>query len=92
MRDKISTLGPVSEAIAKLAKERAERVKQPPQYLIEAYVGYYGDDMLNVSKETVLPLIKAHSPKERLAVYLTWNGILGFTDEIYSIATEGTHS
>lgn len=38
--------------------------------------------------EWIARKIKSHSPKERLEVYLTWNGIIGYTNRIWSI-TQG---
>jgi hypothetical protein len=68
-----------------------------PNYLIEAYEGYYEDEM---AADLTAPMeepsdvrawvenkIKEHSTKERLAVYLEWNGILGYTGIIYDLVT-----
>lgn len=44
------------------------------QALIEAYKGVYEDELL------------ADSPQERLATYLQWGGIIGFTETIWAIA------
>lgn len=38
-------------------------------------------------KEWAIKKIRSHSPKERLEVYLEWNGILGYTSRIYELAT-----
>lgn len=38
-------------------------------------------------KTAVAPMIEADSPAERLAHYLAWNGIIGYTLSIYAIAT-----
>lgn len=58
-----------------------------PQYLINAYQGYY-DHLENSDKEEkIKSLIRTHNPKERLAVYLVWNGIINHTEEIFTIAT-----
>lgn len=73
--------------------------------LIEAYKGFYEDEMradfdehfiehgLGAAKrEQVFNLewaekkIRSHTPKERLAIYLEWNGILGWTDIIWDIS------
>lgn len=60
--------------------------------LIEAYEGFYEKELSHVSEDKralgVASLIYAHTPKERLAVYLTWNGILGYTETIWAI-TQG---
>ena len=31
-------------------------------------------------------LIHTHSPEERLHIYLTWEGIIGYTSQIFNIA------
>lgn len=58
--------------------------------LIEAYEGYYEDECTPTGElpnaEAVLNRILSHSPKERLEVYLEWNGILGYTDRIWEIS------
>jgi len=67
--------------------------------LIEAYKGYYEDDegrrfwSNGIFQETlylewVVLKIKSHSSKERLNVYLEWNGIIGYTSRIWEI-TQG---
>jgi hypothetical protein len=62
--------------------------------LREAYLGFYENELEHLSPEArtgeVRKLIAAHKPKERLAVYLMWNGIYGYTDQIFAIAT-GEH-
>ena len=68
--------------------------------LIEAYKGYYEDEIEHDRKTHSAPCspgeyptywakckIQSHTPKERLEVYLTWNGIIGYTNRIYEIAT-----
>lgn len=65
--------------------------------LEEAYLGYYEDEMaadLTVpmeepehAKAWVLNKISLDTPKERLRVYLEWNGILGYSEVIYAVAT-----
>lgn len=65
--------------------------------LMEAYRGYYEDEM---AADLTSPMeepeheiawckakIMSDSPKERLQVYLHWNGIIGYTYRIYEIAT-----
>lgn len=32
-------------------------------------------------------VIRAHTPKQRLAIYLEWNGILGYTETIWDISS-----
>ena len=64
--------------------------------LVEAYKGVYEDEMagdLTVPMEEpehetawVEAKIRSHTPKERLAVYLQWNGILGWTERIWDIS------
>ena len=69
--------------------------------LIEAYKGFYEDELniyghaksqeSGMSAETHIDLkvqimIKSHTPKERLEVYLMWNGILGYTNTIWEIS------
>lgn len=66
-----------------------------PHYLIEAYEGYYEDEMgkdLTVpmeepehSREWVLAKIYGDTPREQLRVYLEWNGILGWQSQIERI-------
>lgn len=63
--------------------------------LIEAYIGLYedefiGDAALSTRESQVAwasDKIRRDPPKERLAVYLQWNGIIGYTGRIYDIAT-----
>lgn len=70
--------------------------------LIEAYEGTYEEDFIRdwenklpdvgeLSKEEYFNMrvgerIREHNAKERLDVYLTWNGILGWTHRIWSIS------
>jgi len=71
--------------------------------LIEAYKGYYEDELERdhsrewpngpVTLETytfnwVDVKIRSHTSKERLEVYLHWNGIIGYTNRIWEI-TQG---
>lgn len=57
--------------------------------LIEAYVGMFGDkEDRNYDARTPEEHIMSHSPKERLEVYLEWNGILGYSSRIWEI-TQG---
>lgn len=53
--------------------------------LLEAYRGVY--DMLD--EHEVLQRIFADSAKDRLAVYLQWNGIIGYTETIWMISQGG---
>lgn len=56
--------------------------------LIEAYEGVFGDrEDVNYDPRSPEEHILAHTPKERLEVYLEWNGIVGYTGRIYEIAT-----
>ncbi|HEX9429604.1 MAG TPA: hypothetical protein VF944_04435 [Candidatus Bathyarchaeia archaeon] len=64
--------------------------------LVEAYKGFYEDEIArdepvggefyNLVDEWVEAKIRSHTPKERLEVYLEWNGIIGYTGRIWSIA------
>lgn len=56
--------------------------------LLEAYLGFYEQELTNVldKPKAAEALIRTHSPKERLAVYLEWNGIVGFTSRIWAIS------
>ncbi len=70
--------------------------------LVEAYEGIYEDDFkfdfeqgivgpTGLSKEQYVKVrvrhrIREHTPKERLDVYLQWNGILGYTSRIWAIS------
>lgn len=74
---------------------RAERNPQISNDLIEAYKGYYEDEIRQSSYPTlgdylqaIATKIQQHSPKERLEIYLEWNGILGYTSRIWEI-TQG---
>lgn len=59
-----------------------------PNYLLEAYMGFYDDDSLvNVNEKNIRKLIAEHTPEERLSVYLVWNGIIGRSEQVYTIAT-----
>jgi hypothetical protein len=68
--------------------------------LIEAYKGYYEDDrdtlrkftnegtfMFDLFEEWIRLKIVSDSPKERLERYLEWNGISGYTNTVFEIAT-----
>lgn len=69
--------------------------------LMEAYLGYYEDDFSaefpGVAKSGLTfeewnkaqadKKIRADSPKRRLEIYLEWNGILGYANTVYEIAT-----
>lgn len=71
--------------------------------LVEAYKGRYEDESVRpwtraesgytlmgpdeAIDKWVREKIASHTPRERLEVYLEWNGILGYTDRIYEIAT-----
>jgi len=62
-----------------------------PNYLIEAYKGYYENNFEHgiggVPDLTwVREKIANDLPKEHLRVYLEWNGILGWTEQIYNVA------
>lgn len=59
--------------------------------LIEAYLGYYEDEIANVTDKTewAQRKILADSPKQRLETYCTWNGIIGYAGRMYEIATKG---
>lgn len=83
-------IGDVMDAVAYI-----EWVNSVPHYLIEAYEGYYEDEMakdLTVPMEEpehvrawVLTKLYGHTPKERLEIYLHWNGILGWTEQILKV-------
>lgn len=65
--------------------------------LIEAYEGYYEDEMAadltspmeepEDARNWAINKIISHTPKERLEIYLEWNGIIGYADRTYQIAT-----
>lgn len=62
--------------------------------LMEAYIGTYEDDMpLQVRNSLadrdawIEAKILSHDAKQRLRVYLSWQGIVGYTETIYMIAT-----
>ena len=69
--------------------------------LVEAYKGYYEDEYDATQQHAdgasslesaafdgwIANKIENDSPRDRLHVYLQWNGIIGYTDEIYQIAT-----
>lgn len=60
--------------------------------LIEAYKGSYEredypETMTDIEYDQVIyDKINGHTPKERLAVYLNWNGIIGWTDRIWELS------
>ena len=59
--------------------------------LLEAYKGYYETDLelslkLNGYKD-IEDMIRSHSPQRRLEVYLEWNGIIGYANRAFEIAT-----
>ena len=53
------------------------------EQLIEAYMGWHGFD-----RERAIEEIKGDTPKQRLATYLEWNGIIGFAETAYLVATQ----
>lgn len=65
--------------------------------LIEAYKGYYEDEWMyeqgeyqvdpTIPDEWVIEKIMCHTPKQRLEVYLEWNGLIGYYSRIYELAT-----
>lgn len=57
-----------------------------PHYLIEAYKGYH-DDELPGCEGRMIALIQQDPPKRRLKIYLEWEGILGYTDIVFDLAT-----
>lgn len=62
--------------------------------LIEAYKGYYEDEWRPTQDPQnqedydtwVRARIATDTPKERLGVYLEWNGIFGYTNRIWKIS------
>lgn len=70
--------------------------------LLEAYMGYYEDDReftdslpiglredptgRELLREWAEKRINEDTPKQRLKIYCTWNGILGYSDVLYDIA------
>ena len=48
--------------------------------LVEAYRGYY-----EISREKALEFIAKKDKKADLNVFLHWNGILGYTDQILKV-------
>ena len=74
--------------------------------LVEAYKGFYEDeyDRLQIHHDGaststehhayhgwIVNKISSHTPKERLEVYLEWNGILGYTNRIWEISQGEIH-
>jgi hypothetical protein len=59
--------------------------------LMDAYAGVYEDELKPFNDRTrpaaIEALILADDAKKRLEVYLEWNGIIGYTNTIYMIAT-----
>lgn len=53
--------------------------------LIEAYMGHF-----EIEREDAIKRILWDSCYKRLEVYTMWNGIIGFTDDLYRIATQAT--
>lgn len=63
--------------------------------LIEAYRGRYEDAhkpqeagrfVGEPTTEEAIQMIRKDTPKERLATYLQWNGIIGYTNRIWEIS------
>lgn len=46
------------------------------------------DDYQTWSEKKAEQVIRAHTPKQRFAIYLEWNGILGYTETLWEI-TQG---
>lgn len=70
-----------------------------PKNLIEAYEGHFEEemktDLANAGEKSAIlaeywALLKIYSdePIERLCIYLGWNGIVGWTQNIFSVITE----
>lgn len=55
-----------------------EQERKKGAIVVEAWEGWI--------KFPVAEKIKALSPKERLAIYLEWNGILGWTNRIWELS------
>lgn len=55
-----------------------------PHYLLEAYKGYFEDDL---TQDEILRRIETDSPEQRLEIYCIWNGIIGYASTLYNIAT-----
>jgi hypothetical protein len=69
-------------------------------HLLEAYKNYYEEELAQeyatvadvsleshevFSRRRVREIILEHTPKQRIEVYLEWNGILGYADTIFDI-------
>lgn len=57
-----------------------------PNYLIEAYEGYYEEKA--TGPEWIIDKINSDDPNERLRIYCVWNGILGYDNILFDIATK----
>lgn len=61
----------------------AERI---PHCLYEAYEGYYKDEMAGDPEDTrewIIDKIAGHNPRERLSIYLRWNGVTNWDQQIF---------
>ena len=66
-----------------------------PHYLYEAYEGYYEDEMARDlerpmeepedTREWIIDKIAGHNPREQLSIYLHWNGIINWDQQIFNI-------
>ena len=56
-----------------------------PHYLIEAYLGRHELDDTPEARAEVVEEIRSHATHERLKVFLEWEGIIGYTDQILAI-------
>ena len=57
-----------------------------PHCLYEAYEGYYKDEMAGDPEDTrewIIDKIAGHNPRERLSIYLHWNGVTNWDQQIF---------
>lgn len=71
-----------------------ESMNKVPANLVEAYLGVYEDEISDEVLENdqakelwAKVLVLKHKPEGRLSTWLQWNGILGYNELIWSLAT-----
>lgn len=61
--------------------------------LIQAYLGTFEDDLPEGTESEhrmwAIAKITGHTPKQRLMTWMEWNGIFGYAERAYTIATTG---
>ncbi len=65
-----------------------EILKDFNEHFIEHGLGKAKDERL-FGTEWVKTKVESHSNKERLEIYCSWNGIIGYSNRLFEIATTG---